>query len=694
MKYLLRMLFLIVCGGLLLVSEIAFGQESMNPLNKQKKSMSHPQQKNRAMSPLTNNRSSISPQNRANTYADSETRVARMKAEAKERLSKLKKAPNPNQKAAKKKRSPKEFSQQLAQFKRKAMVVAIGCAILFFGIAIASGQMRGSGNKRNTWRPEYEIRDPAKIDVWTDVYKMPQYQRNDDIVIGRRPDKSVATQVARTLIPALDRKGDYWVTSIKRLRQNVLIFASSGYGKSNLLQNIIFSFLRKGKGGIVVDPSGELAFWKTIQNSAHVCGRDNDVYEIDLNSTTCPTFGLLSKMPTDNALSLANRICDGFGFKSEGSGDAQHYIDQEARFVFVGCQFLFDYYKTSDFVFEDLWLFITKERFRQKVVNQHQGDPHIFTLWEEFRTYSQMEIRKMTSNAIAKLEIFMHPPIYRIFNDRAARLNFLTVSEQKKFVVFRLPMHSYAFNIGNIGRMIVSNITSIMAYRNTVGDRNWDDLAVIVDEFASFCPGSFIEVFNYNRKAGLSFILALQNLAQLEKLKAHNTQNVQLDLLQACRHHLVGQQRDDREAKMWSQRSKQISVMEDSERFGRGILFRSREGIIRREVEVHEFHPNLFKKLKPWQFWIDFLEDDVERGDVRGSYGQGICFIPQLPFADAAGPVEQVENENRAMPQKRNQEGGNGNTNIDDRIEDSEKANTRSLEEHELVTSDEEIEKN
>ena len=556
----------------------------------------------------------------------------------------------PSSRGTKTRKSIEEFAT-IRIFTTKLTKIVSVIAVGFLVLALFIFKGKQSKQNRFPYSPDYIIKEPKEMGVYRDVYSLDEYRDSDDIVIGYRERKSSSTRAVRAVLPFTDPRGDFWITTMQRMRKNMIIFGSPGWGKSNVMENLAFSYLLKKKSVVIIEPSGDLAFWSAMLNSAHVCERDGDIFEINLLGEECPTFGLFSKYPTDNPLVVANRVCSGLGLKADGRGDRDYYQHQEARFILAAIPFLYNYYPDADFIPEDLMRFIHNESFRKQTIGAYRGNPIELENWKNnYARLSQADISKLTSNICAGLEPFLHEPLYRIFNDRKPDLNFMTISRENLFVVFRLPAHSLLFNKTHVGRMIVANLQGIISYRNQVDSSQWDDMICLIDEFAAFAPGAFMELFNQNRKAGVSFVLAMQSLAQLEDLQQHNTKNVQLNLLQACRHHLVGQQRDGDEAKMWSNRSKLIRVMQETERLGNGILKR-KEGTLRREVEVREYHPNCFMKLKEWQFWVDLLEDNLN-GDMRGSYGQGFCFIPKLPWANVPIPKELQRKDEQAF-QKR-----------------------------------------
>jgi hypothetical protein len=98
------------------------------------------------------------------------------------------------------------------------------------------------------------------------------------------------------------------------------------------------------------------------------------------------------------------------------------------------------------------------------------------------------------------------------------------------------------------------------------------------------------------------------------------------------------------EAEYWSKRSRRIRITDQSELRRHGLFFNKRSGYIRREREVPQFHPNIFKSLREGEFWIDFVKD-AEDKDPRGTYGQDLCFAPRLPFSEMPPPEDVPEPE-------------------------------------------------
>jgi hypothetical protein len=590
-------------------------QESMDLLKRQAQKPYVPKQ---GMQPLRRQRSSLSNQYRRSDPAsnvipsDQTPSKASSTSEIRDR------------------KSFRWFSEKGAVLQKMFHKILVGLCAGLLLLAIVSTRIREYRRTKDPWGPDYKVRFPKSGDVWTDVYGKPRYRTADDVVLGLKPAKSFIHRFFFWLFPFFERQENYWITKMSWLRRNMLIFASSGTGKSYFLKHLIFSFLLKGKGGIIVDPAAERAFWQDVQNMARIAGREHQVFSVDLGDPNSPSFGLLSKMPGDDPLSHANRFCDAIDFKSSGSSDSQHYINIEKNIADVAIHYLFNYYKDGrDYTPKDIYDFVADEQFRNQVIQAFEGEESVNEIWKRYRSRPAKEMEKEASNILAKLQPFLHEPLNSIFNNRRPDLNFRRISEENLFVVFRLSAHAYPFDIGNIGKMIVSNIGGMISYRNKIESRTWDDFILIIDEFASFAPASFIDVLPYNRKAGVCIILAMQDLAQLEKLRVHNTKNIQIDLMQACRTQLTGAQRDGDEARRWSNRTPFVRIVEPTERVEPGI-FRRVESITRIQREVRKFHPNFFMNMKDYEMFIDLNEEDPK--DIRGQRSQGPCKVPELVF--------------------------------------------------------------
>ncbi len=498
---------------------------------------------------------------------------------------------------------------------------------VMIGIFAIVGIMIVVRNRKSnkTYFANYKYKNPNYDPM--ELYKDPKFVNSEYVLLG-----------ANTKMDAL-------LTTFQRLTRNMLVLAPTGLGKSTFIENLILNFQLRGLPGFVIDPSGDRKFIGTLQNQAYACKRLDKLEIIDFDDPACKTIGLLYPFPNDNGLSIASRLLDGLNFSLDTAGPAKHYLLLESKFVKYACQFLFIYTRRKGFVFRDVYNFIADESFRTEVIARYIEYKPKSILPQRFAVFANPRNKKFgeaSHNTLATLEQFvLQDPIEDKVNDPDPDITFLRAAEEGKIVVFNIPVDRYQFDTRSLGKLIVANLAGLLHYRNS-NPQNWKYCLCAIDEFIAFANASLFSLLSRNRKAQLCVSLATQSLGKLEEINFHNTENVRSDLITQCRHRIVGYQDDDREAEYWSKRSKKVRVTEESEILKYGLLYKKRSGYIRRQKEIPEFSPNIFKSLREGEFWIDFVKDSDDR-DPRGTYGQDLCFAPRLPYSEMPVPKDPEE---------------------------------------------------
>lgn len=456
------------------------------------------------------------------------------------------------------------------------------------------------------------------------------------------------------ILLGVNRKMEAQLTTFDSFRENCLILAPHGQGKTVLFMNIIFQFMMRKFPVVMMDPSGDKKFVNAILNAAYVLGARMPRI-INLTDPKCPSVGFLRPLPNDDGLTVAGRILATFKMSLEDAKDDRHYLIQKARYLKHACILLFEFFTKvvrdssgkisriirEGFLWEDLHKFMQNRSFRETVLAEYKKhamwgvpgtDGKEIDWWRNFEEDEKL-FNDATKDAMGLIEQFVIlPQVNRIFNTRNPEVDIFNSSEKGEVVFFNIPADTYQFDYKPLGRMIVAYMAALMAYRNSVDEKEWSPMLFGIDEYIDFQTPVCDALLSKNRKSGISMMIAFQNLGQLERTGTHNTENLATQLIYGCRTILVGHQRLHKEAERWSQKSLKLRIKEVTNRFGFGILYHPPEGTLEREIEVHSFHSNFFKKLKPGQVFGDFV-------DAHDQYTQDLIYTPKLPFIDVQGPL-------------------------------------------------------
>ncbi len=290
-------------------------------------------------------------------------------------------------------------------------------------------------------------------------------------------------------------------------RRHIYIIGKTGMGKSTLLENMIVSDIRAGRGTAVIDPHGDLveAVQRCIPKE-----RSNDVVFFDPADTEHPiSFNVLHCPDPQQRAVTASGLMSVFTKLWPGtfSGRMEHVLRNTllALLEHEGSSML------------GIMRMYADDNYRKKVV-QHVTDPLVKSFWEdEYASWSE----KYRTEAVAAIQnkvgqLLSTPLIRNIVGQVQSKLDIRHAMDTGKIILVnlskgRLGEDTSAF----LGSMLVTKFQIDAMSRADMPESKRRDFFLYVDEFQNFATASFATILSEARKYRLSLTMANQYVSQL-----------------------------------------------------------------------------------------------------------------------------------------------------------------------------------
>lgn len=316
------------------------------------------------------------------------------------------------------------------------------------------------------------------------------------------------------------------------LRQNLLVAASTGKGKSTLFEHLVLAWAMarvsghpEGQGGLLlVDPHGDLA--------ARVAGllpdslRDQIVFLQLSNQQYPPGFNPLDmSQGYDRDKRIANLINvvealwpTSYGPRTENFLEYGGKTLAEANLTLVQRDPVHG--PEQQFTLLDLVALFRQETFRNAVL-ELVSDPHLLNWWRDY--YNQLDGRQQaefTSSVVTKMSKFASSRISRrILGQPRSSLDFAELIQQQKIVLLSCAAGEVGADLAALfGSLLVGFFQTALQEQGRLPQQERQRMLVLIDEFQSLAGIHYQVLLAELRKYGGSFALASQSLAYLDRL--------------------------------------------------------------------------------------------------------------------------------------------------------------------------------
>ncbi len=340
--------------------------------------------------------------------------------------------------------------------------------------------------------PTPSVRTPAflRVDAGTHAAAQAQPSR-DGVCLGINQHAGMAKEV--------------WLNTEQRVR-HMHIVGASGSGKTTLMFNLMAQDIESGAGFALLDPHGDLV--------DKVLGiipleRMEDVVLLDPSDEQfIVPFNFLSAHSDFEKTLLASDLVAIFRAQSTSWGDQMNTVFGNAIRAFLESSEGGTLADLRRFLLDPDW----RERFLATVT-----DPEIVFYWK--RGFPQLGGNKSIGPILTRLETFLSPkPIRYMVSQRENRLDFAEMMDSGKIFLAKLPQGQMGReNSHLLGSLIVAKLQQMAMSRQRMESTQRRPFFVYADEFQNFISPSMAEILSGARKYRMGFILAHQDLRQLER---------------------------------------------------------------------------------------------------------------------------------------------------------------------------------
>ncbi len=290
-------------------------------------------------------------------------------------------------------------------------------------------------------------------------------------------------------------------------RRHLYVVGKSGVGKSKMLELLISSDIKSGKGLCVLDPHGDL-----VDNVLRMVPpeRLNDIVYFDPADTEFPiAFNPLEKVDEKYKMQITIGFIDIFKklFGNNWSDRLEHVL----RYTTLA---LLDSPNTSVL---SILKMLSDKNYRQSIVARIQ-DSVVKNFWvNEFAGWSE----KFDSEAITPLlnkvgQLVSTNMVRNIIGQPKNTFNLREIMDNQKILLMKVSKGLLGEeNAGLIGSMIITKIYQAAMSRADMREEDRKDFYFYVDEFQNFATDTFAEILSEARKYRLCMTIAHQYVGQL-----------------------------------------------------------------------------------------------------------------------------------------------------------------------------------
>lgn len=306
-------------------------------------------------------------------------------------------------------------------------------------------------------------------------------------------------------------RGQEHIFGIKKddRRRHMYVIGKTGMGKTTLLENMVISDIRAGRGVAVVDPHGDFA--EKILNFIPP-SRINDVIYFNPADVDYPiAFNVMEQVDPKHKHLVASGLIGVFKkIWADSWGPRLEYL---LRNVILG---LLEYPGST--LLGVPRMLVDKE-YRNKVVKRI-SDPVVKTFWtNEFTKYSNQFTVEAISPIQNKVGQFLSSSLVRnIISQTNSTINMKEITDGQKIFIMNLSKGRIGEDYSALlGAMLITKIQLAIMGRVDIPEEKRKDFYLYVDEFQNFATESFADILSEARKYRLNLIIAHQYISQLEE---------------------------------------------------------------------------------------------------------------------------------------------------------------------------------
>ena len=409
-----------------------------------------------------------------------------------------------------------------ANFKNPAKVKEIAGSFRQFSVPQLNGLVRGKiGVGRRVFNNFKSQKIPSQmilnVEELATMFHMPnktvQTPSIDWVECKKlEPPRNLPAEKANeslTLLGQSNFRGTGRIFGIKEddRRRHLYIVGKTGMGKTTLLENMIFSDMRRGKGVAVIDPHGDLA--DAVLNFVPK-NRTNDVVLFDPSDREFPvSFNMLECKDSAHRHLVASGVLGVFKkIFAESWGPRLEHILRNTLLALI---------EAPGTTMLGVMRMLVDGDFRQQIL-KNVTDPMVLSFWEnEFGAWRPQQVTEAISPIQNKVGQFLSNSLLRnILGQPKGSIDLRFAMDRGKIIVINLSKGKIGEdNSAMLGAMLVTKFQLDVMSRADLPENERRDFYLFVDEFQNFATDAFATILSEARKYRLNLTVANQYLAQM-----------------------------------------------------------------------------------------------------------------------------------------------------------------------------------
>jgi len=295
----------------------------------------------------------------------------------------------------------------------------------------------------------------------------------------------------------------------KNRRGHMYIVGKTGTGKSTLIENMVISDIKKGKGLCLIDPHGDLA--KDVLDFVPK-RRIKDIIYFNPKDLEYPvSFNPLEKVSPDKHHLVAQGVISCFKkIWPDFWGPRLEHILRYSLLTLL---------EIPGATLLDIPRLLTDKEYRKailpKIKNQQIKEFWLF----EFEKYSAWLRQEAISPILNKIGAFLaNIPTRNILGQKKNTFSLREVMDEGKILICNLSKGEIGEDASSLlGAMMVTKLQLAALSRTNLPEKKRRPFYLYVDEIHNFLTLSFADILSEARKYGLNLILAHQYIEQLDE---------------------------------------------------------------------------------------------------------------------------------------------------------------------------------
>lgn len=326
------------------------------------------------------------------------------------------------------------------------------------------------------------------------------------------PAKTFVSQISRSFAESLNQNPDdkkFLNLPIDQALKHLHVVGPTGAGKSVVLENLILSDIREGRGAVVIDPKYSL-----IQSLCEKipANRLNDIVILDPTSPNpvgLNPFAYSENTPpellAETVITSLKSLIPDFGIYTE-------------KMLTGGVLTLA---KAKNATLLDLPLLFSNDKFREKMTKD-LSDSYLKRFWQDFAKLSEQEKRTQVAPLLNRLEpIQVKPSLAGILGQEKPRFDLRDVFAKNKILLVPLNSGFVGKDISEfVASLLIGLLWDITLKRAALPENSRNPVVLYIDEFQNYLKKSAADVgemLAMARSLGLGFCFAHQNLGQIPR---------------------------------------------------------------------------------------------------------------------------------------------------------------------------------